>query len=516
MTFNLTEFLFRNNLEERPRAEALLFLDETGIRRTYSYLELYSEIVSMASFLQRRTSAGDRIVLRLKSEPRMAILFFASVLCGRIPVPVSSMLTAEELVHLVKDSAAACMIYDPDLAMAETDAENICVEDICGDTLLPLPQTQADDPAYLLYTSGTTGYPRGVLHAHRSVLGRIPMRDGWTGLQPGDRLLHAGELNWSYTLGVGLMDTFAAGATALLYTGERHNPAIWPELIDRHRITIFAAVPGLYRRILKYGRVRRWPHFRHGLSAGDALPASLLAGWFEKTGTPIYEALGMTEISTYISTGPGMKVRPGSPGRPQRGRRIALLDSETGLPFFEYREKSDSSPDDRQIIFEGSTTATGLLAVHRSDPGLMLRYWNMEEAPPFDVIEPPFYGEWFAGGDLARFDSDGYLIYEGRSGDLMNAGGYRVSPAEVERVLHLHPSVADVAVIETPLEDGLSIITACVVRNSDVSAGDLISFCHEHLADYKCPKRVIFVDALPRTAGGKLRRRDLLRLINEV
>lgn len=510
MTFNLTEFLFQKNLEEHPDAAALFFLDETRVIRTFTYAELYNEIRGMASFLQRQTSAGDRIVLRLKSEPRLAALFFGSVLCGRIPVPVSSMLTAEELDYLVTDSGAACMIYDPDLAKAITSADSISVDGIRYDTLLPLPHTQADDPAYLIYTSGTTGYPRGVLHAHRSVLGRIPMCEGWTGLGPGDRLLHAGELNWSYTLGVGLMDAFAAGATALLYTGDRHNPAIWPDLIERHQITIFAAVPGLYRRMLKYGHVRPWPHFRHGLTAGDALPASLLAEWQKNTGTALYEALGMTEISTYISTGPGMTVKPGSPGRPQKGRRIALLDPETGSPFYEYGDLQD----ERQKK-DATMTAPGLLAIHRSDPGLMLRYWNTEQSPSFEVIDPPFYGEWFSGGDLARFDADGYLIYEGRSNDLMNAGGYRVSPAEVERVLHRHAGVADVAVVETPLDDGLSIITACVVRNDDVDAETLISYCHEHLADYKCPKRVVFVDALPRTAGGKLRRHDLLRLISE-
>lgn len=503
MTFNLTEYLFQKNVSERPDSTALLFLNETSSLRSFTYAELFEETGRMASFLQKHTAPGDRIVLRLRSEPRLATLFFGACLCGRIPVPVSSMLTAEELKYIVEDSGATLLIYDSSLPAAPVSISSIAVDDVQGQGMASDPETQADDPAYLIYTSGTTGYPRGVLHAHRSVLGRIPMREGWTGLGPGDRLLHAGELNWSYTLGVGLMDTFAAGATALLYTGDRHNPAIWPDLIDRHNITIFAAVPGLYRRMLKYGAVRPWPHFRHGLTAGDALPPSVLYEWQNRTETPLYEALGMTEISTYISTGPKMRLKPGSPGKPQAGRRVALLDPESGRPFFEYGKQKTASE-------------VGLLAVHRSDPGLMLRYWNMEQ-PAEHLFDPPYYGEWFSGGDLARFDEEGYLIYEGRSNNLMNAGGYRVSPTEVERILHQHVAVVDAAVLETSIADGLSIITACVViepAEGQPTEEELIAFCHEHLADYKCPKRVVFLEALPRSAGGKLQRRKLLSLLN--
>lgn len=163
--------------------------------------------------------------------------------------------------------------------------------------------TACDDPAFLIYTSGTVGRPKGVLHGHRVAWGRRPMYQGWYGISPDDVILHAGAFNWTYTLGVGLIDPWANGATAVLYDGPA-DPAVWPELIARFGVTIFATVPSLYRRILKYGRFRRagLDTLRHGLTAGEPLPPTVLDAWRAATGTELYEALGMSEISTYIST----------------------------------------------------------------------------------------------------------------------------------------------------------------------------------------------------------------------
>ncbi|MCX7898875.1 MAG: fatty acid--CoA ligase family protein, partial [Methylocystis sp.] len=347
----------------------------------------------------------------------------------------------------------------------------------------------ADDPAYLVYTSGTTSRPKGVLHAHRAAWGRRPMRAHWTGLGPGDVMLHAGAINWTYTLGVGIVDPLSVGGSVVLYNG-RPDPAVWPQLIEAHRATIFAAVPGVYRQILKYGAPERadLSSLRHGLSAGAALPPGLYAEWRARTGKDIYEAFGMSEVSTFISSGPTTPVRPGSPGRPQPGRLVAALPvegGETPLPAGE----------------------TGVLAVRRDDPGLMLGYWDRPEEQ-----SEAFRGKWFVSGDLVDFDADGYMHHHGRTDEVMNAGGYRVSPAEVEKCLLSVDGVTEAAVAERPGRDAeTTIIKAYVVAREGATLDEaaILAHCRAHLAGYKCPKAVVFLNALPRNSNGKLMRAAL-------
>jgi len=349
--------------------------------------------------------------------------------------------------------------------------------------------TGANDPAYLVYTSGTTSRPKGVLHAHRAAWARRIMYPHWMGLTRGDAMLHAGAINWTYTLGVGVIDPLASGARAILYNG-RPDPAIWPRLIERHGATIFAAVPGVYRQILKTGALEAHDisSLRHGLSAGAALAPSLLAEWRERAGKEIFEAYGMSEISTFVSSGPTTPTRPGSPGRPQPGRQIAVLPRENGTTPLPAGE-------------------TGLLAMHRDEPGLMLGYWNRP-----DEEKEALRGEWFVSGDLVEIDADGYVWLHGRADEVMNAGGYRVSPAEVERCLIAHPGIAEAAVAERPGRDpGTTIIKAYVVARSGEALDEagILAHCARHLASYKCPRAVQALAALPRNANGKLARASL-------
>jgi acyl-coenzyme A synthetase/AMP-(fatty) acid ligase len=340
----------------------------------------------------------------------------------------------------------------------------------------------------MIYTSGTTTRPKGVIHAHRTALGRVPMHRDWQGLSTDDIMLHAGAFNWSYTLGVGLLDPWACGATAVLYNGPK-DIEVWPKLIDAVGATLFAAVPSLFRQMLKYCDLTPGglTTLRHGLAAGEALSPAILDGWRTATGKEIYEAFGMSECSTFVSNHAGLPIRPGSPGKPQAGRRIAVLPlsgSDEPLPAGE----------------------VGLLAIHRSDAGLMRGYWRRAEEEA-----QMFRGDWFAGGDLASFDEDGYLWYHGRADDMMNAGGFRVSPLEVEAALAPCPGVAEIAVAEHRVRGDVSVIAAYVVRKegASVSAEDIGALAQERLAGYKRPKQVFFVASLPRSANGKLLRRNL-------
>jgi acyl-coenzyme A synthetase/AMP-(fatty) acid ligase len=458
-----------------------------------------------ADLAVRRLAAGlqslglppqSRIMIRMANDADYALTYFATMAAGYVALPSSAQLTTSEAAYLLENSGAAAVAASAELAADLTLPADVLLLDPVKLQQLkqfaPLPDfidTAADDPAYLVYTSGTTGRPKGVLHAHRAAWGRRPMHQGWLGLRDSDVMLHAGAFNWTYTLGVGLVDPWAVGATTVLYNGPR-DIQVWPQLMARHRATIFAAVPTLYRQILKYCDLDAYDltALRHGATAGEALPPALLQEWQERTGKPLYEALGMSEISTYISTGPGMTIKPGSPGKPQPGRRIAILppDSDSTMP-----------------LPQGET---GLLAVHRSDPSMMLGYWHRPEEEAL-----VYRGEWFCGGDLASLDADGYVWHHGRNDDVMNAMGYRVSPVEVEMALADHPAIAEVAVTEVRVRADVSVVAAFLVLREGMTAdqAELGRFAESRLAAYKCPREWRVVSSLPRTANGKVQRKKL-------
>ena len=495
-TFNLARYCLSENVRLRPDATAITVVGDHGAQR-WTYRELDLNVRRLAAGFQSLGLApGARVMIRMGNEANAALAYFAAIAAGYVALLASSQLTFEEADFLLRDCGAAVLALGAAFESEAHDAPGVIV--VRGDDFAALADhapladyadTAADDPAYLVYTSGTTSRPKGVLHAQRAAWGRRPMRAHWTGLGPGDVMLHAGAINWTYTLGVGIVDPLSAGASAVLYNGHP-DPAIWPKLIAAHGGTIFAAVPGVYRQILKYGAPESadLSTLRHGLSAGAALPTRLLEEWRTRTGKEIYEAFGMSEISTVISSGPSTPVKADSPGRPQPGRVVAALPQdggETPLP----------------------PGQTGLLAIDRNDPGMMIGYWNRPEEE-----RAAFRGAWFVSGDLVEFDEDGYMWRHGRADEVMNAGGFRVSPAEVEKCLLSFDHVAEAAAAERPGRDAEStIIKAYVVMRDGAQTTEeaLIAHCHAHLAAYKRPRAVVFLDALPRNANGKLNRNAL-------
>lgn len=499
--FNMARYCLDAAARATPDKVALIVVSDAHApleqAEIWTYRQLDEAVRRIAAGLRAfGLEPGARLMIRMGNTSDYALLFFGAIAAGCIPLPSSAQLTQQEADFLLADSGARVIAMADELAIEPPPGVRaLGPAELATLQASHAPQayadTAADDPAFLIYTSGTTGQPKGVLHAQRSAWGRRPMYQGWYGIGPDDVILHAGAFNWTYTLGVGLTDPWANGATAVLYNGPR-DVAVWPLLMAKFQATLFAAVPGVYRQILKYTDVRTFDlsRLRHGLTAGEALNAALLEQWRAMTGKELYEALGMSECSTYVSSGPSVPVKPGSPGRPQLGRCVAALPVEGG----------------EEPLSAGET---GLLAVHRSDPGLMLGYWNR---PDEEALV--YRGQWFIGGDLVHFDPDGYMVYHGRNDDVMNAMGYRVSPLEVENCLSRHPAVAEVAVTELTVREGVSVIAAFVVpRDPDepdgVDAAPLLAYAHQHLAAYKCPREIIFTDRLPRTANGKVRRREL-------
>ena len=381
--------LARYCLSGKPAEKTALVVAGQETRR-WSFGALEDTVLRMAEGLRRRgLEPGARLFIRMGNSLDYALVFFAANAAGAIPIAASPMLTPREVVSLLAFSGASHLAWDGVLPLPALGGVTLLApEDIA--TLKSAPaggyaDTSANDPGYMIFTSGSSGTPKGVLHAQRAIWGRRPMYEGWYGISASDVMLHTGAFNWTYTLGTGIFDPFANGCTSVVYTGERDD-AVWASLIAEHGVTIMASVPGIYRQLLRSG-IHPASSLRHGLTAGESLARPILDGWREQTETELYEALGMSEISTYISSSPSVPVRPGSPGKPQQGRSIRILDD-------------------------------GEIAVHRSDPGLFLGYWGEERLSE----------EWFATGDTAEIDRDGYVWFHGRIDDMKNAGGFRDSP----------------------------------------------------------------------------------------
>lgn len=498
---------------DRP---AVICDDATKGVRTLTFTELAERTRRCAAALRTRgIDAGERVLIRLPNCVEYPVAFLGAIRRGAIAVPTSILLTADEVLFLARDSGARALVTTVETwnamhAALETvdhlthvlladdgkaaPAQRLRVERLAaalaaatGDE--PPHPTRADDPAYLVYTSGTTGYPKGALHAHRALLGRQPASEYWFDFAPdgSDRVLHSGKYNWTYVLGTGLMDPLYRGVTTIVHEGPA-DAHVWPRLIARHGATIFIGVPTLYRQIVQKTTCSAAdvPTLRHCMSAGEPLSGEVLAAWQERFGQPIYEGLGMTECSYYISQPRRWPIRPGSAGFPQPGHAVRLLDPET--------------------LREVPVGEEGMLGIPRDDPGLLLRYWNRDEE-----TAAHFRDGWFLTGDYARLDADGYLWFLGRRDDLINTFGYRVSPFEVERVLKDHPAVADCAAVGQEVEPGKVVVTAYVIPHAGatLTAEDILAWGRAHLAAYKAPRLVYLVDDLPRTRNGKVLRRAL-------
>ncbi len=462
---------------------ALSVLYENG-SEDWTYAQLEAAILGTgAGLLQTGLKAGDIVLMRLGNTVDFPIAYLGAISAGIVPVPTSSQLTEPETAKMIDELSPAAVLRDPKVTCA-VHPHQIELHDLASMRNLPPADYDMGDPdrlAYVVYTSGTSGKPRAVAHAHRAIWARQMMVDGWYGLTEADRLCHAGAFNWTYTLGTGLMDPWTAGATALIPEAGT-GPSSLPKLLKTHEATIFAAAPGVYRKMLQSIDEFDLPHLRHGLCAGEKLSRHLHEHWSNVTKTELYEAYGMSECSTFISSSPTYPAQGETLGRPQSGRRVAIL-----------------GPD-------GPVAAgqEGTIAVHRSDPGLMLTYLN---AP--DEAEVRMQDEWFLTGDQGAMAEDGQITYLGRDDDMMNAGGYRVSPVEVESVLSRYPGITQVGAASVEVKQDTFVIAAFYTGPARLDEAALQSYVEANLARYKQPRAFVHLPALPVGGNGKLLRRAL-------
>jgi len=457
---------------------------------------------------------GERVLIRLPNCLDYPTAFLGAMKRGAVSVPTSTLLTAEEVAYLAKDSGAAVLVTDkaawdklkghlheaPNLRhvflsgvgeVLKVDGLNVLdLDTALGkiSTYQAPEKTLAAAPAYLVYTSGTTGYPKGVLHAHRALIGRTPASTYWFDFaEDGDRIMHSGKFNWTYVLGSGLMDPLYLGKTVIVHEG-KNDANTWPRLIKKHSATIFVGVPTIYRQVVQKSEFTKAdvPSLRHCMSAGEHLSDEVLSLWKERFGVDIYEAVGMSEFSYYLCQTKSRPIRPGSAGFPQPGHNIKLLDPET-----------------LQKVAIGEE---GMICVPDDDPGLFLEYWNLPE----ETAKLRHDG-WFFTGDYARYDADGYIWFLGRKDDIIKSFGYRVSPYEIERVFKSHPAVGDCAAIGEEIEKDKVLVVAYIIPHagSTTTADELLAFGREHLAAYKSPKTVYLAKDFPRTKNGKILRKDI-------
>jgi malonyl-CoA/methylmalonyl-CoA synthetase len=421
---------------------------------------------------------GDRMLFSARASVDLVIAHVAALRAGIVVVPANTAYRERELAHIAADSRPrAALLDDPERAgWVRAAARTALVVDPA--IRLPDREPQAldaaapGDPALIGYTSGTTGSPKGAVLTQANLLAgseSVGLAWRWTAE---DRLVLALPLFHSHGLCVGLHGTLLAGASAVLLPRFSVNAVL--DAAAEHSASLFFGVPTMYQRLARSDRVEELARLRLCVSGSAPLPAELHRAFSDRTRQQVLERYGMTETLMNASNPYYGERRAGSVGLPLPGVELRLAD-------------------DGEIQVRG--------------PNVFGGYWERPEATAESFVDG-----WFCTGDLGSFDLDGYLRILGRSKELIISGGLNVYPREVEDVLLSHPDVAEVAVVGTPSDEWGELVTAFVVSSAAHPAADpLLAFAADRLAPFKRPRRVEFVDALPRNALGKVLKRELTR-----
>jgi len=506
--FNAAAYFVDRHLDEgRGNSVAI----EVGDHRI-TYREMLEHVNRVGSALRDELGVRpeERVVLLTLDVPEMIYTFFGAIKIGAVPIPTNTLWTADDYRYVLRDSGARVIVLSGSLwarvADAVRDSSAIRHVVIVGeeeshagirfDTLVGRGQatlaaepTSPDAPAFWLYSSGSTGRPKACVHLqHDMVICADAYARGVLGIGERDRCFSVAKLFFAYGLGNSMYFPFAVGATSILWPGPV-APQLVYELIERHRPTLFFSVPTHYAMMLAHQAQDRefdLASIRWAVSAGEALPPAIFSRFRERFGVEILDGIGSTEVlHIFISNQPG-RIRAGSSGLPVSGYEARLVDDD-GAPV--------ATGEIGNLLIRGDSTCAF--------------YWNRHEQTK-DTIA----GHWIRTGDKYYQDEDGYFWFAGRSDDMLKVGGIWVSPAELEHTMLEHPLVQGCGVAGRPDRDALIKPIAYVVLKAGVTpspglAADLQQFARARLAEYKRPRWVTFIDALPTTATGKIQRYKL-------
>ncbi|WP_296912223.1 benzoate-CoA ligase family protein [Polaromonas sp.] len=504
-TFNFAQHLLGCNIERETKAA---FIDDLG---SLSYGELDQRVRRVAAGLHSLgIKREERVLLLMHDCNDWPVSFLGAMYAGVVPVAINTLLTADDYVYMLEHSLAQAVLVSgallPALTAAMTKSDHEVQKVIVSRPLGPLhpaamefeaflqsnqpsvkpATTKADDPGFWLYSSGSTGYPKGTVHSHANPYWTAELYGkAVLGLTEKDVCFSAAKLFFAYGLGNALSFPLSVGATTILMA-ERPTPEAvfkrWKGQVGGQRPTVFFGAPTGFAGMLASSALPDINELalRLASSAGEALPAALGLRFSAHFGIELIDGIGSTELlHIYLSNRPG-QVRYGTTGWPVKGYVVELRD------------------DENRLVHDGEI---GDLYIH--GPSSALMYWGNR-----DKTRETFQGDWTKSGDKYAREADGCYTYCGRSDDMIKVSGIYVSPFEVEAVLAQHPAVLEAAVVGLVDPDGLTKTKAFVVRKAEaqVSEDELKSFVKDRLAPYKYPRLIEFLEDLPKTATGKIQR----------
>jgi acetyl-CoA synthetase len=474
---------FIEDVMERSPASRLgiVAVDAEGNRRDWHFGELIARSAGLSgAFAARGVRRGDVVMTLLGNRVEWALTLLACWRMGAVALPCTPQLRRHDLELRAGAAAPALCVGEEGLlgelpgdvpAMTLAEVAATLDEDRPQETPAAIEPMEDEDPALVVFTSGTTGEPRGVVHAYRYLAGQHAQAEHWLGSRPGELVWCTTAPGWSKSARNVFLAPWLTGAAAVIHAG-RFDPAERLDMVEALGVNVLCQAPTEYRMLAKRTALRPLPALRRMVSAGEALEAETIAAFREAIGLEPADGYGQTETGHISGNLEGEPVRPGSMGRPLPGIDVRVLDGELQLRA-------------------------------ASSPTFFSRYLDGER----------FEGEWWPTGDMVREEQDGHLYFEGRGDDVIVSAGYRIGPVEVESVLLAHPAVAEAAAVAAPDPERGAVVRAIVVPRdrepSDELARELQEHCKRETAPYKFPRIVEFADELPKTSSGKIRRAAL-------
>ncbi len=479
-------------MERSPASRlGIVAIDGEANRRDWHFGELIACSAGLSgAFAARGVRRGDAVMTLVGNRVEWVLALLACWRMGAVALPCSTQLRRHDLELRVAAANPKLCIGEEELlselpdgvpAMSLAEVADVLDEDRPQETPAAIEEMDPGDPALIVFTSGTTGEPRGVVHGYRYLFAQMAQAEHWFGSRKGELAWCTTATGWSKSARNVFLAPWLTGAAAVIHDG-RFDPAERLDFAAALGVNVLCQAPTEYRMLAKGAALRPLPALRRMVSAGEPLDPETIAAFREATGLEPADGYGQTETGHVSGNPAGERVRQGSMGKPLPGLEVRIAAPES----------------------EAERAAAGELQLRAaSSPTFFSHYLDGER----------FEGEWWPTGDLVREDEDGYLFFEGRDDDIILSSGYRIGPFEVESALQSHPAVAEAAAVAAPDPDRGAVVRAVVVirerEPSEELARELQEHCKRETAPYKFPRIVEFVAELPKTSSGKIKRAQL-------